>query len=240
MKDLESKAFEEAAKTGREVKVTILEGEAPEQSNPEPVIINGTISAPSRFIKKRTDTYNKDKSHCKVSETEGEIRLYIDEQNHFGYYHITGKVELGKRFLELGINTDKTYEPTELANRFRLMRSIFKNHSDHARINKNLRNLKARINGQMEDLDDRKGNRSILYKQTVESNIPDSFILNLPLIEGEEPEEIEVAVILEVNQGAIHCYLESVEGQDRIDELRKSLVKEEVAKIEDHTTVIYY
>jgi hypothetical protein len=43
--------------------------------------------------------------------------------------------------------------------------------------------------------DDRKGNVTENFKQTVISNMPDSIKLKLPLLEGEDPIEIEVNVI---------------------------------------------
>lgn len=235
-----NEAVKSALKDQKNVKVTILNGDAPEQYNPKSVNIAGTISAPRRFVENRLDTFDSKKSHCLVSKTDGEITLVVNEHKHCGNHKIVGKVSLGKKFLELGINTDKVYDPKELANKLRLMRSIFKTHSDHARITSALRNIEATVNGQMKDLDDRKGNRTIAYEQTVESNIPDTFTLDLPLIEGEESEEIEVQSVLEVSQGSIVCYLESIDGQDRIEDLRTELVENEIELIESETTVIYY
>jgi hypothetical protein len=51
------------------------------------------------------------------------------------------------------------------------------------------------VNAQIDKADDRKGNVTENFKQTVISNMPDSIKLKLPLLEGEDPIEIEVNVI---------------------------------------------
>lgn len=79
-----------------------------------------------------------------------------------------------------------------------------------------------------------------MFKQTVQSNVPEVFTLNIPLIEGEEPVNIEVAVILEASGSDVLCYLESVEGAEKIDEITIDLINKEVEKIQEATTVIFY
>lgn len=225
---------------GENVQVVWLDGKAPTQHNPEPVSISGTITAPSSFIEKRRSVFESLKSHCMVSKTDGVIQLIVNEQSVVNKFTITGKIAIGKKFLELGINSDKSYEPKQLAKKFKMLRSIFESRGEHTSIIATLNNLKAKIQREIEDSDDKRGNTNISFKQTVTSNMPESFTLSLPLIEGEEAEKIEVAVILEASGGDILCFLESVEGQEKIDQITEKLVDEEVSKIEADTTIIYY
>lgn len=233
-------AVDHAIMMKENLSVTVLSGKAPEQHNPSPVEIDGTITAPRLFLEGRLDTFDKNKSHAMVSLTEGTISLRINEQSVVNKYNVHGTIEIGKVFKNLGINTDREYNPIELASRLRLMRSIFKTHSDHLNITSTLRNIKAKIDTEVEELDDRRGNTTSLFKQALESNMPDSIVLSLPLIEGEEPTEIEVSVILEMKQGVIVCYLESIEAQDLIDQERERITLREVEIIKNHTTVIYH
>lgn len=223
--------------------LVVLEGKAPEQFNNKCVDINGTISAPSSFIIGRIEDFKYSKSHhCLVSKTDGKITLVLNEQSSVDKYTVTGQIATGKKFLSLGINNDKvSYEPEELANKLKLLRAMFVSNIEHSTICATLRNLKAKINAQIESLNDRKGNVTENFKQTVSSNMPDSIKLKLPLLEGEEPIEIEVNVILETNGGSvILCSLESVDAAELIEEQFKLRVEQEIEKLKEFVTIIEY
>jgi hypothetical protein len=222
--------------------VIILEGKVPEQHNNQPVNILGNIDAPSRFIEGRKEDFADSRKHCKVSKTDGIITLILNEQSVVDKYVVQGKIEVAKKFTSLGINNDKiSYEPEELANKLKLLRSMFVSNIEHSNICSTLRNLKAKINSQIENLNDRKGNVTENFKQTVNSNMPDSIKLKLPLLEGEEPIEIEVNVILEANGGSgILCSLESIDAAELIETQFAERVNQEVEKIKSFVTVIEY
>lgn len=227
----------------KEVKqVIILEGKAPEQHNNQPVNISGNIDAPSRFIEGRKKDFEESRKHCKVSKTDGIITLILNEQSVVDKYVVQGKIEVAKKFTSLGINNDKiSYEPEELANKLKLLRSMFVSNIEHSNICSTLRNLKAKINSQIESLNDRKGNVTENFKQTVNSNMPDSIKLKLPLLEGEDPIEIEVNVILEANGGSgILCSLESIDAAELIETQFAERVNQEIELIKDFVTVIEY
>ena len=103
-----------------------------------------------------------------------------------------------------------------------------------------LRNLKAKVNQELNRDDDRKGNVKVDFNQTVQSNVPDDFQINLPLIEGDIASNISVSIILEANSSHdINCYLESIDAAELIDASRSNMVMNEVVKIENDTTVIF-
>jgi len=220
--------------------IVVLTGKAPVQHNPEPVTIEGNIDAPSRFIEGRKDDFESSQRHCKVSKTDGTIVLILNEQSVVNKYTVSGKIEVGKKFQKLGINKDDvSYKPEELANKLKLLRAMFSNNMEHATICGTLRNIKAKINKDLESLDDRKGNVTANFQQTVESNMPEAITLKLPLLEGEDPIEISVNVILEADSSSqIKCYLESVDAAELIEELFEKRVDEECEKIKHFVTII--
>lgn len=221
--------------------LVVLEGKAPEQHNDQPVTIVGTISAPSRFIEGRKEDFKSSKKHCLVSKTDGLIKLVLNEQSVVDKYIIQGQIEVAKKFTSLGINSDKImYSPEELANKLKLLRSMFVSNLEHASICATLRNLKAKVNADIEKADDRRGNVTANFKQSVESNMPDAIKLKLPLLEGEEPIEIEVNVILEAHGSDIKCSLESVDAAELIETQFAERVNQEIEKIKDFVTVIEY
>jgi hypothetical protein len=221
--------------------VVILTGTAPEQFNNRPIEINGNIDAPSRFIEGRKDDFEDITRYCKVSKTDGKIHLIINEQSVVDKYEIIGQIQVAKKFKNLAINENKAYSPEELSNKLKLLRNLFPSNLEHATICGTLRNLKAKINADIEKADDRKGNVERNFKQTVESNMPDAITLKIPLLEGEPAVEIQVNVVLEANgNSGINCYLESIDAAELIETLFEQRVEEEVEKIKDWVTVIYY
>jgi hypothetical protein len=236
---------EEIAKTALQKgmsSVVVLTGDAPTQHNNNCVEINGNIDAPQRFLKGRFSTFDKLSSHCLVSTSEGKIVLVLNEQSSTDKFTVTGKIEVANKFTSLGINkSDVAYSPEQLANKLKLLRSLFVSNLDHANICSTLRNIKAKVSADVEKLDDRKGNVERNFKQVVESNMPNAIKLKLPLLEGEPAIEIEVNVILEVNGGSdIKCYLESIDAADLIESQFEKRVNEEVEEIEKLVTVIKY
>lgn len=221
--------------------LTILTGQAPEQYNNQSVNIVGNIDTPSRFIEGRKPEFINSKRHCTVSKTKGEITLILNEQSVVDKYVISGKIRIGDKFKSLGINTAECYSPEHLANKLKLLRSLFVSNLEHASICGTLRNLKAKINSDIEKADDRKGNVIRNFQQTVESNMPDAIKIKIPLLEGEEPLEIEVNVILETNGNSeIKCYLESIDAAELIEQQFEQRINQEIEKIKDFVTIIEY
>lgn len=222
--------------------LVVLEGQAPTQHNNQPVNISGTISAPRQFIEGRKEEFKGTKKHCLVSKTDGIIKLILNEQSVVDLYVVEGKIEISKKFKSLGINDDKvSYSPESLANKLKLLRSLFVSNMEHASICATLRNLKAKINADIEKSNDRKGNVTENFKVAVESNMPDSIKLKIPLLEGEEAIEIELNVILELDGGSIiKCSLESVDAAELIETQFAKRVKEEIESIKDFVTIIEY
>lgn len=220
--------------------ITILHGEAKKQLNLLPVKIEGNITAPSLFIESRKDKYDVAKSHCIIDRFSGEILLKIDENNPNDNYTIYGKITLGKLFTSLGINTGKSYTTDKLGNELRMLRSIFINTEDHAAVVKELKNFNGKINKEVEKADDNRGNKLNLIRQFVTSNVPKAFAIKVPLIEGEEPCEFAVEILIEVGaSGDIQCTLESVDAKEILDNLTKKVIEAEVEKLTGKTTIVY-
>lgn len=238
-KKTEEKVLKQAIKEGATT-ITILTGNAPEPlkvNNRKPIDLKGTIDAPKRFIDVRD--FERKESHALVSLSRGEIILVVNEQSTDDKFTITGRVSVSKEFKELGINSDRYYEPENLAKMLKLKRSMFANKLDHATTIAGLRNIKAKVNQDIEKAKDDKGNLTDAMKQSVESNMPDSIIVKIPLIEGQESVKIELFIVMEVEGGKIICTLESIDGAEGIDEFREKAVLEQVEEIKERTTVIF-
>lgn len=59
----------------------IRTGEAKKVFNKIPINVLGTIDAPSRFLEQRPGLYEKTRSNCLVSKSEGKINLSVNEDD---------------------------------------------------------------------------------------------------------------------------------------------------------------
>lgn len=217
----------------------IREGQALPVYHLNNIMIMGTISAPSRFIKERHEDFDKNTSHALVSREDKSITLYLHERKSVGNYTIHGKIKVGSKFTKLGINSDKGSNPMELSKLLKMHRSLFKSPADHALVVNSLKNIQAKLKQDIDAKDDSRGNVSLSFNQVLESNIPKEFTLVLPLLEGEPPTEFLVHVFIEGRDyNGLTCFLESVDAADLIEAAVDKRIDEEIKIIEEHAVVI--
>ncbi|WP_405329524.1 hypothetical protein [Leeuwenhoekiella sp. LLG6367-2.1] len=221
--------------------IIIRTGDAEKILHAGPLTINGNIDAPARFLEVRSDVTDRLESHCLVSKSDGTIKLINNEGWENDRQTITGKIETGKLYKDLGINdSSKSYGPKELSKRFKLLRAIFPERADHANVVATLNNFQAKVNSELKDTDDRRGNKTLEFQQAVESNVPNAFTINIPLVEGENPTPILVDIIIEASSSLdVRCFLESADAAENIDKVREERVMQEVEKLQEFTTVIF-
>lgn len=94
----------------KELKLTVLEGKAPKQPEPQPLKVEGKITAPAEFYTKRKDIKFKDRSYFDPTQTrveverlEGRITLFFDETSCYNSF-VSGSLSISETYkaLELG------------------------------------------------------------------------------------------------------------------------------------------
>lgn len=90
----------------------------------------------------------------------------------------------------------------------------------------------------MQDSNDERGNLKKTFDQLVETNCPESFTLSIPIIKGSDPVEVEIEILFEVINDKIQIYLESVQGQEIVDDLSAALLTQEAIRLREFATVI--
>lgn len=84
---------------------------------------------------------------------------------------------------------------------------------------------------ELEVSDDKRGNQKILRAQTVESNLPKSFNVNMPIFKGTEKRTFEVEV--EINPNDLSCTLVSQEAHDIVVQERDNQMDAVLGRIGD-------
>lgn len=209
--------------------VELLEGTALPKREPQIVKIEGTLDAPLKWLEKRADTINEKECHIIVDREKMSIALHIDETNYFETT-ITGKLSFHPVFLKFGINSGVYRTPLEMAEFFKMNRSAFDNRQQAMELVSQLRGFRAKVDKQVEsDHNPNKGDKRVLIAQAVDSNIPPSFKLHIPIFKGEQPVTLEVETYF--NADDLTCTLVSPMANDFTEDTKNTSIDEILDKI---------
>lgn len=220
--------------TGNEI--IFREGKAPDVYVPKPLVINGNIDTVTRYLEKqkaillivaKTLLANilVDRSDEKMT-----ISLYVDPKGQ-SPDTITGKLEFHEDFVKFGINSGESMQPSELAELIKMNRSCFKDRDIAMSLVKDLKSFKAKVDKVLEKVVDDRANYTLHKSQAVESNIPESFILTVPIFKGQPKESINVEI--NINADNFGCSLISPEANDYISENKNRIIDDQIKLIQE-------
>ena len=210
-------------------------GEALPLKEPKAVSIDGTIDAPARWVEKRKDGIAQADAHVIVDRDHMSITLNIDENSAYSD-QIKGTLTLSSEMQEIGINTGEYMSCFDMGDRIKQLRSYFETQQEAMKLVTELRNFKAKIDKELELSDDKRGNQRILKAQSVESNLPKGFKIQLPIFKGMRKETIEVEV--EINPNDLSCTLVSPEAHDIVVQQRDMHMDAVIDRIKDAAPTI--
>ena len=144
---------------------------------------------------------------------------------------VRGELKHYPKFLEFGINTSKTWEPVQLSKFFKMNRAFFKDAQYNMELVTVLKNFKASIDSKVENSRQDNGSRTDNYSQVVNSNLPASFNLIVPIFKGRPAEEIEVEIIADVDGRNIRLSLCSPGAEVIVEEERNKAIDEQLLLI---------
>lgn len=218
---------------GTPIEVVLREGEAPELleiKEPERVVISGTIDTPFRWLEKRIELINQKASNIIVNRDVMGIALTVDETNYY-QSDIRGELKTSKEMMEFGINTEKKWEPIKLSKFVKMHRAFFTDKSQNMMLVSTLKKFKAKVNQDIERSKEENGSKVDNYSQVVDSNLPKSFKLNIPLFKGFACEEIEVEIYADVDGRDVTLSLVSAGANEAIEEYKNKVIDEQLDAI---------
>ena len=225
-------------------KAMILHGNAPKQLDnlaPVKVEISGTIFAPLEFLKKRVGDIDQHKAHILISRDNLRIHLVFDESDAYNIGNVVGELKLSKIFQQFGINTDKQWEPEQLGQFLKLNRTYFASREENMKVVNALKTFNAKVNQTVDRETKENGNRAFSFRQAVDSNIPESFKLRLPVISGENPNEIDVETYATIDGAHVSIALQSPGANDIVENIRTNYIdeiKEQLSAIAPEIVII--
>jgi len=216
----------------REVsKVNELEVKAPVK-----IRLHGTIGAPTEFLFKRKsepDQINPKRCHVIVDREAMQIVLITNENDEYLTGLVSGALESHPKFKEFGINTGKVWTPTSLGMFFKMNRTFFTSREDNMKLVSTLMNFVGTVNNSIERAANERGDKTDKFEQVVNSNLPASFSLKIPIFKGMPHYNIEVETFAQINGKEVSFTLLSPGAQALVEDIRDNVIDEQIALIRD-------
>lgn len=218
--------------------LVIREGAAPKELEPKAPVktnLNGVIGAVVEYLKKRINAgqFEQKDCHILVNRDTIEITLITNEADEYRRGEITGKLSYNPKFIEFGINANKVWTPTELGLFIKMNRAFFADRNENMKLVSSLMNFTADVNNKIERAVKENGNRTDNFAQVVNSNLPDSFTIQMPIFKGMQPETIEVETFAQVNGREVAFVLLSPGAQATLEDLRDKVIDEQLEQIRE-------
>lgn len=212
--------------------VTILKGDAPKQPSivPNQIQISGNLKAPGVFWRARHELYDYDDCHVEYSKASGEIALNLDITTPYPG-KVIGKLVLNPDLEAFRIGTLQC-SPKELAKFLKMKRAFFSDKDQHRTLVAELNNLKAKIEGEIEQIQDTRGNKREMIEKKVTTNISMAFDLEMPIYLGYESKKFKVEICLDSTDASITSWMESMELEDLKTSMRDLIFEDELKHFE--------
>lgn len=219
--------------TSENGEVVIRTGEAAPLFMPVKYSFSGLIDAPASFYAARTaaqsNYFNPKDAVVMVDLDKRQIQL-IRNVNDTLSDHITGTI-FGESFLpKFKINTGECWTPQDLSKFLKRNKFHFESHEQSLLIVSKLNKLKVETNATIQADNDKRGNKSQSFEQKTSSEIPESFVLNMPIFQNGQPLSFKVNIEFDVQGSSVFCYLES----DDLHQITKDQVDAEITKWIDY------
>lgn len=222
-------------RTGEAAKaVESLPTKAPIKTN-----ISGVISTPFDWLEKRIDTIDQKRATLVVNREKMEITLTVNENDEYSRGIIKGTVEFSDVFEKFGINNAESgWVPSKLGQFLRLNRGVFEDKEKCMVLVSTLKNFTAKAKTEIQKKRDPSGSMAEVYRSQVESNLPKSFTVNIPIFKGTAKTNIEVEFDHYLSNGEVLLQLVSPGANELCEEYRDRCLDDVIEKIRKIATDI--
>lgn len=228
--------------------IIIREGEALPPVVPKKIVINGDIKTVSSFIAKRSTPYsqlhagpglqeiNPDRALVTVDKENLSIKLELDPEYEYGT-EVFAKASYSPELEQFHINKNKLFSREELIKLIRFNKIWFADPDAHDKLLKAYQAFTATVNASIGKSSDTRGNVDNAYKKTVETNVPDSFVLNIPIFKGQEKRRFRVEIAIDSTDASTKFWFESVELAELIQIESEAILQEELKSCSDYLVI---
>lgn len=226
--------------------IIIREGQALPQVAPKKIVINGDIKTVSSFVNKRTkpadgenmglQVINPDRAIVEVDIEKKTITLSLDPEDANGTM-IISKLEPNPDLTQFGINKIVQFSQKELVKLLKFSRLYFEDFGKHGELLRAYQAFTAKTYTDLAGEQDNRGNKNFAFNKKVETGLPTSFIMNVPVFKGQEKKRFMVEICLDVTDAAASFWFESVELEEIIDLESGKIIDEQLESCSDYVVI---
>lgn len=226
--------------------LTVREGKALELIPPNKILISGDIKTVAAFIAKRnnqqqleTSGYqwiNPDRAIVEVDKEKMQIVLMVDPEDKYGPV-VTGSLSQAPELEQFCINKNRLFNREELIKLIRFNKIWFPDAEAHDKLLKAYQAFTAQVSANIGKTSDTRGNVENAYKKTVETNVPDSFVLNIPIFKGMDKRRFRVEIAIDSTDASTKFWFESVELNDMIQVESEIILNKELESCADYVVI---
>lgn len=219
--------------------IIIREGVATKQLDPKAPVktdIVGTIGTILEYLKKRVNAGQFKQTECFITVDRENVTmtLTINEKDAYTRGTVVSKLQFNPQFVKFGINNaNKVWTPAELGLFFKMNRTFFPDRKDNMELVSRLMNFNGTVQATIDRDIKMNGSRTDNFAQVVNSNLPESFTLRIPIFKGLQPETLEVETFAQIDGRDVHFILMSPGAQATLEDIRDKVLDDELIKIQE-------
>ena len=214
----------------------IRHGEAQKVLDPKAPLaleLTGQLDCVAEYIQKRINVGQFEQKDCTilVDRENVAMRFIFNERDAYNRGVVEGRLLLHPDFESLFINRAQTWAPVELAMLLKMHRYWFEDRQKGMQLVSTLMNYKADINKKVEQSVESNGNRADCFAQVVNSNLPATITLNLPIFKGSQPQPLEIEFFAKVDGRDVSFLLLSPGANEALEAYRDAAIDKQLEKI---------
>ena len=195
--------------------------------------VHGVITCIYAFLEKRWGTEQIDKEHTHILVDRDKLAavLVTNENDERTKQTIVGSIQLSRQYEGFHINDGQLWTPVQLGDFFRLNRSYFETKEKNMELVNLLKSFSAKVQTTIKKEFSDNGSVTDNYEKAVDSNLPPSFEINVPIFKSAEPEKLSIETIAHVEGNMALLTLISADAECIIEESRNRIINAELDKI---------
>lgn len=213
--------------------VTILEGKANTPREPLNLNLSGDIRSVSTFIKNRMAIGHhqqivlSDNTIITANKDAGTILLQTDPNNYYGTT-VTGKLEISEALKAFRINEKGTMSQKDVIDILKFNKVHFRDRLQQDALLRSYLAFTYKTETDGGNKADTRGNKATSFNKSVTTDLPEDFVLKIPIFKGEDTKEFRVEICLDVTDGSARFWFESTELHELIEIEKEIIFKREL------------
>ncbi len=199
--------------------LVLLQGKAADPINPKrQLYMGGNIRAVVDYVNgMRKARVPVDPKNSIVVFDEAALTITLTTETHLhdqGGVTVEAKLVHNPRLVEFGINSNKRFAVKELEKLFSFNADMFSSdpHANkHGMIVASLRSFNAKVQMEIQEGGDKRGNKAQNFTKQVQTDIAESFTMVANIFKGTDHKTFSVDICYEVTDGGVKFWLESTE-----------------------------